>query len=134
MEDFVRERYGEEKDYMVSVGYQSVLSDIELAIDDEDRLPGSNIEAKDEMEERLEEIMESYGSSDDGVSMSAYLEPEKEYGQKEVSTEGDDKDADKLIDKIEYECSSCAGVFEAPGVCGDCNSILRPKFDEKGDN
>ena len=131
MEELVKERYGDEKDYKVTVGYNSVLNDIELAIDDEERLPGSNVETKDEMEERIEEIMESYGTSDEGVSVSAYLEPDKEYGQKATFTEDDGQDVENLSDKIKYECSGCAGVFDAPGVCGDCDSILRPKFDEK---
>lgn len=134
MEDLVKEKYSDEKDYKVNVGYQSILSDIELAIDDKERLPGSNFEAESEMDEKLEEIMESYGTSEDGVSMSAYLEPDKEYGQKTAFTEEDGEEAESLSDKIEYECSGCAAVFDAPGVCGDCDSILRPKFDEKGDN
>ncbi|MBI4894819.1 MAG: hypothetical protein HY833_03755 [Candidatus Aenigmarchaeota archaeon] len=133
MEEFVKERYGDEKDYKVTVGYQSVLSDIELAIDDEDRLPGSNVESKSEMDEKIEEIMESYGGGDESVSVSAYLEPDKEYGQK-AALEDDGGEAENLADKIEYECSGCAAVFDAPGVCGDCDSMLRPKFDGKEEN
>jgi len=135
MEEFVRERYGDEKDYKVSVGYSSILSDMELAIDDEERLPGSNVESGSEMDEKLEEIMESYGNTEDGVSMSAYLEPVKEYGQKTTFEDDSGEEEDPtLSDKIEYECFECGDVFDAPGVCKECDSILRPKFDEKGDN
>jgi len=135
MEEFVKERYGDEKDYKVSVGYSSILSDIELAIDDEDRLPGSNVEAGSEMNEKIEEIMESYGNTEDGVSMSAYLEPAKEYGQRAAfEDEGAEEGEADISDKIEYECSGCGEEFDAPGVCKECDSILRPKFDGKGNN
>lgn len=93
MEDSIKERYGDGEEYESRVGYQSRLEEIAPAIDDEERLPGSNIDTKSEMDERLEEIMESYSGSDESVSMSVYLEPEKEYGQKsEIVQESADDD------------------------------------------
>jgi hypothetical protein len=70
------------------------LEDISVAIDDDDRLPSSN-EIKNEMDEKLKDIMESYSGSESN-STSIYMLP-SEYNSLSID-QNIDYEIDQNID------------------------------------
>jgi len=127
MEDSIKEKYSG-GDYEIRIGYQSKLEEIAPAIEDEDRLPGSNISPGSEMDERLEEIMESYSGSDESVSMSVYLEPEREYIQKpEAALAQEDEGGAEAVGaqaRPDHVCLECGAELVGTDKCSGCGTLL----------
>jgi hypothetical protein len=69
--------------------------------------------------------MESYGSTEDSVSLVAYGKQDEGYSEKMIEKIEDDEDAGKK--EAVFLCQGCDSEFDMPGVCRDCNVVLKEK-------
>lgn len=107
----------------------SVLESVEVSMSDEDEGP-------EEMDSKLEKILDTYSGEDDDVSPQSYGGAGPSYsslfaGDQAASgpaDEDDEAETPKSAD-LSYECASCEKVFKLPGICDDCKVVLSPHSD-----